>query len=128
MKIVIALLIAVGVLLVPNSVSAQGVTRCDVGAVTQFDLSGYYASESMAVSVYPCGGSYVEWHNVYGVHSATYVTTLHLSDGVIAQGMSGALYLDGSTIIGYKAADPGYIQVFTEGPFGSRMYRLRKMY
>jgi hypothetical protein len=47
---------------------------------------------------------------------------------VIAQGMSGALYLDSSQVIGYKAADPGYIQVFTEGPFGSRVYRLRKMY
>jgi hypothetical protein len=108
-------------------VSAQ--VHCDAGALTQYDLAGYYEAVGMAVSVYPCGGSYVEWRNEYGTHGATYVTVMHLSDGVVARGMTSTTgYLDGSLAIGYKAADPGYIQVFTDGPFGSRVYRLRKMY
>lgn len=130
MRKLIALLLTATLLLVPTAATANAAPAeqgCKAGVTTQYDLAGYYmaADASMQVGIYPCGGSYVEWYNAYGKHTAAYVTILHLPDGVIATGMQSSTgYLDNSNAIGYKAAEPGYIQVITD----VGVYKLRKMY
>lgn len=109
---------------------AQQNGDCQRGVVTQHDMAGFYQSDTMALSIYPCGGSFIEWSNQYGDHYATYVTTSRMPDGVVARTHERTpIGLDGGVAIGYKAAEPGYIQVVTSTPeFGPRIYKLRKMY
>lgn len=111
----------------PTTNAAQ---LCAPGAVTQHDLAGIYASDTMQVTIYPCGGSYVQWVNLYGATvEASYMTVKHVPDGVVAQGINSSNgFMDGSRAIGYKAAEPGYIEVITVGPLGDRVYRARKLY
>jgi len=106
------------------------VQQCISGIAIQGDMAGYYASSTMRVSIYPCGGTYVEWDNAYGTHGASYAIRQHLPDGIIAVGMSGDGWLDNSSAIAFKAAEPGYIQVLTMSDYDGmlRSYRLRKMY
>jgi len=124
----LAVLLSATVLLsTPTYTHAQD---CIPSPGMQHDLAGFYASSTMQLSIYPCGGSFLQWDNAYGTHGATYVTQQHLSDGVVAIGYVYTTngYLDGSPAIAYKAADPGYLQVITHGPLGARIYRLKKMY
>lgn len=128
-KLLIALTTAiiVATLHTPTTSAAQ---LCAPTAVQQADIAGFYASDTMQVTIYPCGGSYVQWVNLYGVTvEATYMTVKHVPDGVVAQGINSSNgFMDGSRAIGYKAAEPGYIEVITVGPLGDRVYRARKLY
>jgi hypothetical protein len=115
-------------LAMPTTASAQQL--CAPTAIRQHDLAGFYVSDTMQLSIYPCGGSYMQWTNLYGnVVEASYVTVKHVPDGVVATGVySSNGFMDGSTAIGYKAAEPGFIEVITVGPLGDRVYRARKLY
>lgn len=113
--------------------AAPAAQLCDAGAFRQHDMAGRYVSETMVLMIYPCGGSHLTWLNDYGVHSASYSTVKRVdTGGVVARGYipdpSSGAYLDLSTAIGYKPAEPGWIEVITVNGFtgGSGVYRLRK--
>lgn len=127
-KLLIALAAICMVVIFPTTTSAAQL--CAPTAIQQPDIAGFYASDTMQVSIYPCGGSYVQWVNPYGMTvEASYVTVKHVPDGVVATGVSSSNgFMDGSRAIGYKAAEPGFIEVITVGPLGDRVYRARKLY
>jgi hypothetical protein len=127
LPLALALLLLVATVTTTHAAPAS--QQCVPNAVTQRDLAGFYESSTMRLSIYPCGGSYLEWTNDYGTHAAAYVTVQHLSDGVVAEReYVTPFYLDTSEYIAYKAAEPGYVQIITNGPGGLRTYKLRKMY
>jgi hypothetical protein len=115
--------------------TAQAQQGCYATAFRQDDMAGVYISPEvlMRVEIYPCGGSVVEWDNVYGRHAAAYSGRVRLAGGGIgARGMTPdpiVGYLDNTTTLGFKPADPGYIQVITVSPYGDVMgiYRLQKL-
>jgi hypothetical protein len=105
---------------------------CYAGAVTQHDMAGTYYSTEYAITVelYGCGGALVAWDNAYGRFSAIYYATQRVpGEGVIARRAPDTVEcLDSSVVIGFKAAERGYIQVFTTPPSGAeRVYRLQKI-
>jgi len=126
--LIVAALVAPLFVAAPAEAAVQ--QQCASGIAVQGDMAGYYASSTMRVSIYPCGGTYVEWDNAYGTHGASYAIRQHLPDGIIAVGLSGDGWLDNSSAIGFKAAEPGFIQVMTVSDYDGmlRSYRLRKMY
>jgi hypothetical protein len=110
--------------------------RCAAGAVTQQDMAGTYSSweHRMYVELMPCGGAYVQWDNAYGTHYAAYGTVQRVpSEGVIARRLppnpDNFESLDSTEVIGFKAAEPGYIQVMTTNQYGDivGVYRLAKL-
>jgi hypothetical protein len=96
-------------------------------------MAGVYVNPAspMRVEVFACGGAYVQWDNVYGTHAAAYGSTTRLpGGGVAATIMPGyGPALDDSHRIGFKPAEPGYIQVITLGVYDEtyRVYRLKKI-
>jgi hypothetical protein len=115
-----------------SAYAAPTAQMCTPGVITQHDLAGTYlsAQRTMMAVVYPCGGIYMEWTNAYGQHGATYVTSRHLPDGVIGTVHANSPErLDTSNVLGIKAAEPGWVQVFTVNEFDNleRTYRLRKV-
>jgi hypothetical protein len=125
----VALLAAVS-LVVPVS-AAPAEQRCPAGAVTQFDMAGTYSSGYINVVIYGCGDITVEWFNDYGWHSASYTTVEYVpANGVIARLDAGNQWkLDNGTVIGVKAAERGYVQLYTMSRIDQqqRIYRLRKL-
>jgi hypothetical protein len=113
--------------LAPSPAIAAPAEQCARGATTQFDMAGTYRSSTMYVEIFPCGGIYVEWVNTYGRHSASYGTALHASDGVAAS-LTSDYGLDNQNSLAVKAAEPGYVQVWTlDGSLNVvNSYRLRK--
>lgn len=126
----IAALLAV--LLLPLDAHAQ---ECQPGAFRQDDMAGVYesAEAQMRLSVFPCGGTHLLWSNAYGTHQAVYYGEERLPSGSIVARLAEpdpfVRSLDGRNNLGFKPAEPGYIQIITIGPFGEdgRIYRLRKM-
>jgi hypothetical protein len=124
------MLCAVLLALVPSAALAQA---CRADAFWQADMAGVYVDPAspMRVELYPCGGAYVQWDNAYGTHSAAYGSTQRLPGGgvmAVALPVTG-VPLDDSRQIGFKPAEPGYIQVITLGVYDDtyRVYRLRKI-
>lgn len=115
-----------------GSASAQG---CAPGTVQQRDMVGLYVSPSslMRLELFPCGGAYLQWDNEYGRHAAAYSAVGaiggggYAADGYLPDPMVG--YLDSCHRIGWKPAEPGYIQLVTIGDYMEqyRVYRLQKV-
>lgn len=114
----------------PSSVTPD----CPFVAYPQYDMAGVYVDPSipMRVRVFPCGGVTITWDNLYGRHEAHYVTTQPLvGGGLIARGHEPdprVGYLDGTSTVGVKPAEPGFVQVITVSPYGEivAVYRLPK--
>lgn len=107
---------------------------CAANAFLQFDMAGTFTSPYMNLEIYPCGGSYLSWSNQAGFHYATYYSSERIpGGGVGARGMTPdpntGMYLDASYVIGFKPAEPGFIQVITLSPNGAirGVYRLQKI-
>lgn len=107
---------------------------CQLGAFTQFDMAGTFVSpqHQMRVEIYPCGGSTIQWDNAFGTHLATYYSTNRIPGGGVAAGKYEAyngIYLDGASRVGFKPAEPGFMQTITIGDYGDniKVYRLRKI-
>jgi hypothetical protein len=115
--------------LLPTTVEAQA--RCAPGAVTQFDMVGVYANENITAQLYPCGGSALYWTNAYGEHTAIYGAVSKVpGEGVVCRVLPASIeMLDAAEVIGFKAAERGFIQVFTVDRFGNivGVYRLQKI-
>lgn len=127
----LALIVAVLLALAPGYAHAQG---CAQGALQQADLAGVYVNPEspMRVEVYGCGGVYVQWDNPYGTHRAAYGMVRRLPGGGVAgSGLTSerGVFLDDSSTLGLKPAEPGYIQVITLGVYDEtyRVYRLKKI-
>ena len=107
--------------------TAAPVEQCGRSGTAQFDMAGTYSSSTMFVRVYPCDRIDVQWTNAYGRHAASYDTGLHASDGILAELIS-AYGLDNLPYLSVKAAEPGYVQVWTiDASFNVvNSYRLRK--
>ncbi len=121
--------------------AADAAVYCPPGAMRQDDIAGLYASDLLVVEIYGCGGSVVRWENRFGYHAAGYAATDRLiGHGVLAvaygpDSMSGG-FLDSGSAVGFKAAEPGYLNVATyarpyDGWYGAddiiRIYRVQKM-
>jgi hypothetical protein len=106
---------------------------CQARAFFQFDLAGTYVSQAalMRVEIYPCGGTLVQWDNAFGTHYAGYYSDTRLTGGGIAAGWlpESSGKLDMADRIGFKPAEPGYLQVITVSPYGgiAGIYRLAKI-
>jgi len=127
-----AVLVAIALSGVPTAAQAAPAEQpCYVEAHTARDMAGTYTAPAMTVVIHPCGGILVEWENAYGVHSAVYATQTRVpGQGVIAHADPGNVRrLDTSNVLGVKAAERGYVQVFTINDFTGeeRVYRLRKI-
>lgn len=65
-------------------------TACREGAIDQSDLAGRYASPTLTLEVFPCGGFYVEWLDVDSWRAASYRAIRRLPSGsVVAEGFWG---------------------------------------
>lgn len=134
---VLAALAALTITLAPIgpsvALAAPAEQACASGAVAQRDMAGTYVSaeHQMRVEIYACGGAYVQWDNAWGTHYAAYGTVSRVpAEGVIARRLPDtAESLDATDVIGFKAAEKGYIQVFTANAYGEivGVYRLRKV-
>jgi hypothetical protein len=126
-----SVLVAIALSVVPTAAQAAPAQPCYIEAHTARDMAGTYTAPGMTVVVHPCGGIYVEWENAYGVHSAVYATQTRVpGQGVIAHAdPANVRRLDTSNVLGVKAAERGYVQVFTVNEFTGeeRVYRLRKI-
>lgn len=133
LMIVAALLVAVTMTTTTAQAAPSEQRGCAPGVVRQDDMAGTYESSTMHVEIYPCGGSYVQWTNIYGLHYAVYVAAdRHVTGGIYAYptgtGSHAGASLDSATVIGYKPAERGYIQVLTANDAGViGVYRLRKI-
>lgn len=113
--------------------SAPAQSVCQWDAFRQFDMAGVFVSaeSQMRVEIYPCGGSSVVWENAYGTHYAIYYSDIRVSSGGVAAVLvqNGLIGLDNVNRIGFKPAEPGFIQVVTMSPYGTvaGIYRLRKI-
>lgn len=118
----------------PTAEAAPLGQACQANAFRQHDMAGRYASDAIMLEIYPCGGSTIAWSNAYGTHAASYYGAIRLPGGGIgARGIrpdtiTGG-WPDDAEVIGFKPAEPGYIQVFTVDRFGNvvGVYRLRKL-
>jgi hypothetical protein len=135
-RVLIPLALVLAVMLLPTGTAlAQMQPVCYGNAFRQDDMAGVYVSQeaTMRVEIYRCGGSMVVWDNLYGRHAAAYAGRTRLPGGGIgAFGMSPdplVGYLDGALTIGYKPAEPGFIQVVTVNPYGGivGIYQLQKI-
>jgi hypothetical protein len=131
-RIVLAAIIVAAFLAPAITAGAAPANQCKPGSITQYDMVGTYESgvHQMKAVVFPCGGIYLEWSNDYGTQAMSYVTVQHLPDGVVARLVTPDPYggLDSQFVVGLKAAERGWIQVFTPtDDGGSRVYRLRKV-
>lgn len=130
---IIGAVIAAAVALAGTTTTADAQGYCKAGAFIQRDMAGVYASSyhQMRVEIYSCGGSYVRWDNQYGTHEAVYYSAGRLTGGGIAAMRAdvGFEALDATSRIGYKPAEPGFIQVFTVTDYGEArgVYRLQKI-
>ena len=126
-----AVLVAIALSVVPTAAQAAPAQPCYIEAHTARDMAGTYTAPGMTVVVHPCGGIYVEWENAYGVHTAVYATQTRVpGQGIIAHADPGNVRrLDTSNVLGVKAAERGYVQLFTVNEITGeeRVYRLRKI-
>lgn len=128
----VLLALAAASLVTPITANAAPLEQCAIGAWRQHDMAGLYVSaeSQMRLEIYPCGGSYLEWQNAYGLHYATYATRGRLDGGgVVALPMDGFQRLDNTPAIGIKPSTPGYIEIWTVTQFSELIgvYRLRKI-
>jgi hypothetical protein len=106
---------------------------CRPDLVNTTDMAGRYVMPDMRVEVAPCGAALVFWTNDYGDHQAFYIVEDRLPDGsLLAYGYAPDIeiraYLDSSSLLAIKPAEPGYIQVLTlRNTLIYKTYRLRKV-
>jgi len=106
---------------------------CLPTAFAQPDMAGIYVSvaSQMKVQIYPCGGIYVQWDNLYGTHAAAYRSVDRLpGGGVVAVPMTASLMrLDSVDTIAFKPGIPGTIEVWTVNAYAQvvGIYTLQKM-
>jgi hypothetical protein len=106
---------------------------CAYDAFRQSDMAGTFVSSEYQIrlEIYPCGGSFMKWENQYGEHVAVYFGTNRLpGGGIVASKMPNTLEsLNGTDRIGFKPAEPGYIQVIPMDDYGNirGVYRLKKI-
>lgn len=133
MRTIAALSLIVAVLLAtaPGDAHAQA---CAPGALRLDDMAGVYVNPAspMRVEVFPCGGVYLQWENVYGTHRAIYYGTGRVAGGgFAAEGVRSerGVFLDDSFHMGIKPAELGYVELVTLGVYDEtfRVYRLRKI-
>ena len=127
-----AILVAIALSGVPTAAQAAPAAQaCGYNTVNASDMAGRYTSTTMTVVVFPCGGIYVQWENAYGMHEAVYTTQTRVpGQGIIARfDGTSVRRLDTSNVLGVKAAERGYVQVFTvnDTTGEERVYRLRKI-
>jgi hypothetical protein len=127
-----AFTLALALSVVPGAAQAAPAEQpCYIEAHTARDMAGTYTSSLMTVVVHPCGGVFVEWENGYGVHTAVYATQARVpGQGIIARSdPANVRRLDTSSVLGVKAAERGFVQVFTVNDITGeeRVYRLRKI-
>jgi hypothetical protein len=133
----IALALAAGVAITPlaGTAHAAPATACIQAGIDQNDMAGQYVSieHRMRLTIYPCAGSELLWSDRYGTHEAMYQSVERLPNGsiigVVAIPDPVVYSLDNRRAISIKPSDPGFIEVWTVGPFGDhlRIYRLRKI-
>ena len=127
-----ALTLVLALSVVPGAVQAAPAEQaCGYNTVNASDMAGTYSAPGMMVVVFPCGGIYVQWDNAYGTHAAAYTTQDRVpGQGIIARSdAANVRRLDTSNVLGVKAAERGYVQIFTVNDFTGeeRVYRLRKI-
>jgi hypothetical protein len=130
----VLLALAAATIMSPSSANAAPADQaCAATAFRQHDMAGAFISAEyrMRLEIYPCGGSYLQWDNAYGTHFATYGSTIRLAGGGVGALPLDNSYerLDGVNAIGFKPAEPGFLQVITVNPYGEvvGVYRLRKV-
>jgi hypothetical protein len=129
---VAAILVAV---LLAGTPGATYADTCRPEAFRLDDMAGTYINPEspMRVEVYPCGGVYLQWDNVYGTHRAIYYGTRRSTGGgFAAEGVRAepaGVFLDDSFRMGIKPAEPGFVQIVTLGVYDEtfRVYRLKKI-